>query len=234
MTKLEFDYNPDEQCKSGAIFPDDYINIENKPSFWKNLSYYVFDLKSPSQAMDYLLYEGVATPKTFKSCPAMHGYFQRAIPVKFTSDIILETFENGTYNYRCFDNSMLIRDHGSHQVGGHLSEDFIIIKFFFNVLIRTKSNSINFSTPILYNQMPYEVVPGIIQNQKWPIDLNINTLFPKINKKYHFKTGDICAVLQVDKPITSIEHNKKLSQDWHRVAYLKLRSPLESMFKKFG
>lgn len=228
MTKLEFDYMPGEEYSSGAIFPDDYVNFDSKPSFWKNLNYYLLDMKSKAEAIDYMLHRGEQTPKTVKACPAMTAYFKKTIPVKFTTDVIIETFNDGRYSYRCFDQSMNIREHGPSQVGGHLRNDFIIIKFFFNVLIKLKSNSFSFSSPILHNAMPYEVVPGIIENQKWPIDLNINSLFPKINCKYHFKAGDVCAVILLEKPVTDIVHNENLYKEWKRSGYLKYKSIFDS------
>ena len=228
MTKLEFDYVQGEDFSSEAIFPNDYINFNGKPSFWKNLNYYLMDIKSKDSVIDYMLYHCSQTPKTLKACPAMSCYFKRSIPIKFTTDVFLETYSDGRFTYRSFDKSINVRDHSPLQVDGHLRDEFIIVKFFFNIIFRLPSNGFNFSTPVLYNTMPYEVMPGMMENNKSPMDFNVNTLFPKIDCKYHFKAGEICAVLQLDKPVTKIEHNKNLFKEWKRSGYEKYSSPMTS------
>jgi len=228
MTKLEFDYRQGEEFSSSAIFPDDYLNFKGKPSFWKKLNYYLIDTKSKDNIIHHMLYEASAGLKTVKACPAMSCYFNRSIPIKFTADVFLETFPDGRFNYNVYDKSFFLNNHSPFQVGGHLRDDFIIVKFGFNIVFKLPSNGFNLSTPILYNPMPYEVAPGMIENAKYPMDLNVNAIFPKIHRKYHFKTGDICAVMQLDKPVTKIEHNKNLIKDWERSVYLKYRSPVTS------
>jgi hypothetical protein len=228
MTKLEFDYKQGEDYSSAAIFPGDYLNFEGRPSFWKKLNYYLMDTKSKDSIIRYMLYECSGSPKTIKACPAMSCYFNRSIPIKFTTDVFLETFDDGRFNYRYYDKSLVVHEHSPFQVGGHLRDNFTIVKFAFNIVFRLPSNGFNLSTPILYNYMPYEVMPGMIENAKHPMDLNVNALFPKINCKYHFKAGDICAVMQLDKPITKIEHNKNLFNEWNRAGYLKYTSPITS------
>jgi len=228
MTKFEYDYLDN---LSGAEFEKDYILYNKKPSYWKYIPKFSKGIKTPIDMAKYVFSRDHSrnagqneTFRTAKSCSGFLNYFKHSIPLKFTCDIMLETYRNGNINYVSYDNSMKINIHSSDQITGHLSNDYIIVKFQYNILCQVKNNYVSFHTPIVYNSMPYEVCPGIVIENQMPNTLNVTTLFSKIDKTYYFKADQILGVMQFEKPISKIERVEGLAEKTKRHSYLLTRT----------
>lgn len=150
--------------------------------------------------------------KTIKVCPGMHSLFRHTLLLKFPQNIFLETNADGEYRWNIPDTNQLgksvltVAAHNSKQAVG-FADNYIILKFCYNMYLKPDEDSnLSFLDPILYNDQPYKVLPGIVElNSKRPgIQLNVITLFPKINKKYIFKKNTVLCMLQSSKTIKGI------------------------------
>lgn len=224
---------------SEALFPQDYLQVSDshkniKPQWWSNLTAYVFKTNSVSQFLDKVGISKVikiGKPfmfRTIKSCPGMLDYFKRCLPLKATADIFIETFEDGTHKAISYDRSLKIDFHSSKQLEGHLSKDFIALKFSFDILFSV-DDIVSFGDPILYNHVPWIVSPGVISKEQMPNSLSVIVYLPKIDKEYYINAGTVLACMQTSNVITHIYEEKKLKKQYHRKQYILERSAFKGV-----
>jgi hypothetical protein len=150
---------------------------------------------------------------TVKSCPGFNTFFKKSIQLKLDNDLLVETGADGGFVYTYLGNHFSLSSHNGQEAPG-LSNKYIFLKFTYNLAFKySKDCDVTFIDPVLYDEQPYRMCPGIIQTQKQNIMyVNVITLFPKVNTKYHFPKGSTLACMQFSEPVKDMK-KVDLSED---------------------
>lgn len=190
---------------------NNYVKFNKKPKWFSELTPFLFGNRTFKEALqnswDFMFQYGNQRIHTSKTCPGLNVYFSKTIPLKITDDILIETFSNGEFRWLSPDLNVTIEHHSPLEVG-RLSNDYIIIKFLFPFYFKFNTNcDLSFTDPVLYNSVPYNVCPGIIQRKKNEIQkINLITLFPKKDAKYHLDKGTVLSCLQFSEKVNDLKH----------------------------
>ena len=216
---------------------NNYVKYRHKPEWWTSLTPFLFGAKTFKESMAKswdLMFKNV-NPRlpTSKTCPALNVYFSKTLPLKINDDVLIETTAQGGYRWVSADRNIQFELHMGPEAPGYLSQNFIFIKFLFEFYITTdKACDISFTDAVLYNDLPYKVCPGIIQHKKKAIQkINLITLFPKVDAKYHFPRDTIVGCVQFSEKITGLEHKPMLEDIKKHVYNISIRNNNQKYFK---
>jgi len=203
------------------------ISSRDKPQWFKDIKPYISKYEDQYYENIFAVakkdWNGIFEEKygkTIKVCPGMHSLFRHTLLLKFPENLFLETTAAGNYRWRIpeanrLGNSLLtVQEHNSRQAVG-FADNYIIIKFCYNVFIKPDEEiNLSFLDPILYNDQPYKVLPGIVElgGKRKGVQLNIICLLPKKDEKYIFKKNTVLCMIQSSKIIKSIS-KEDLSKD---------------------
>lgn len=196
-------------------FPNNFIDqtIDHKrkrPKWWDDMPLFYWGFNSQKKLLeskyDEVLDSGQESYRTFKTCPGIGAYFNRAMNIKWPCDVLFEINEDESITYRASNpNYISIQSH-EHSLTGHLA-DIVIVKVSIPLIIRNKDFDITFQDSTFYRNNPFRVSPGILERSNKPTLLNCFLFFPKQPRKYFFQSGDIYATIVTSKPNVILKHS---------------------------
>ena len=188
---------------------DQYVKYKKPPAWYENLTPYWDNYKTFSDLVknnwsnifQYSSYK----MHTVKTCPGINTFFRKSLQLKLDNDLLVETGADGGWVYTYLGENFSMSNHAPKEAPG-LSDKHIFLKFSYNFAFQfSKDCDVSFIDPVLIEEQPYRVCPGIIQTQKQNImTVSVITLFPKVNKKYHFPRGSTLACMQFSEKVDDL------------------------------
>lgn len=224
-TKIHFDIN-------------NYVKYKEKPTWFSSLTPFLFGAKNFKESMASswdIMFKGVNSRlHTSRTCPALNVYFSKTLPLKVNDDFLVETYADGNYRWLSGDNNVEMSSHSEFEAPGYLSQNYIFLKFVFKFYIKTTAScDISYTDPVLYNDVPFKVCPGVIQHKKNSVQkINLITLFPKIDAKYHFPKDTILGCVQFSEKISGLKHKSFNDEIKKHVYEISVRNGNSKYFKE--
>ena len=224
MTTLYYGYRP--ISNGHRAFAEDDIDMfvsnyqKSKSLWWESLDVFIGksrDVVDYFNKVKYNIVKGVYAqeeaetrlrdvPYTARVCPGIGDLFKDMLVVKTPCDFHLTITPDGVPIANAVDPDLFfISSHSPrqfHTMKNNLFENKINVKFCTNVLMRsTKPLRGIYLPPSYHANHEFDVLPGVIDYNRKPLDLNINTVFDvpeKENKTYFFREGTPLAYVWFD------------------------------------
>lgn len=236
MLTLEYDYVPFNESHNldylDSELPDEFLSLvfQHKkilrPDWWKPMSLFKYGYNNAAEMIKnkymQLLEDNTNSYRTVKTCPGLGALFNRAINMKWPCDVFLQTTEEGV-DYKSSNSRFISIGIHKQEFQGHLN-DVLFVKVTFPLAIRNYQFDVSFQDPILYNNTPFRVSPGMLLSSRKPITLSTFLIFPKIEEQYFFKQGEIMTTLVLSQPGVDVKRVNMYNE------VSKYRSDLSSSF----
>ena len=205
MSALEYDFTQDVYLnKTVEDFPEEYFSMSMqykktlRPDWWKAMSLFAYGYNNVAELLknkfDDIIKEDVNSYRTVKTCPGLGAVFNRAINLKWPCDVLIQVDEEGNLAYKTSNDTLISLGIHQQKFQGHL-DDVIFLKVTYPIAIRNKNFDVSFHDPILYNNTPFRVSPGLLLRSKRPITLSSFLIFPAKPENYFFKAGEVFTTL---------------------------------------
>lgn len=219
---LEYDYtrlHPSDDFSDADVdkIPEEFFKtaIEHKPNprpkWWDNLSLFKYGYNSTRQLVteqfdDLIKNNNTDSFRTAKSCPGLGSFFNRSINLKWPCDVFLEVKQDGEIIYKPSNPNHILFSIQDQDIESHLN-NVIIVKVTLPIAIRNTNFDISFNDPILYNNTPFRVCPGLLLKSETPTILSTFLMFSPVAQKYFMPAGDIYNTLVTSEPNVKLKHS---------------------------
>lgn len=200
-----------------------------KPSWWLNLAAWSTGENTIKNIFKRLSIKQMREHKpdimpTAKVCPGFGNLFRRSVILKAPCEMLIETREDGSFDFRSSDDRLMkIEHHPPQQLAGFLKNDYIVLKFVTPLAITANQKTFGiYVDPIYFNKSDFIVPPGVAEYEKGKsaVACNCIVLAPKVNRKYTIEKGQVLAMITFDADITAIKHRGDESMKMKRTKFL--------------
>ena len=191
--------------------------IVEQPSWWKDLAPFYNGCKTVNEFMDkhedeFWELDRDAVFATSKRCPAIIGHFSNSIIIKSPCDIAIK-INDDSFEWKAPGKKIYIDLHNDRQVG---SLPYNILKICLPIVIKSDpGTTASFITPTLYNDLGYELAPGVTDTNEVN-QLHLIILVSKKKTTYFIPADSVLAVMQFSKKVKNIVQGDLLQAHYER------------------
>ena len=203
------------QSKEGSEeFLQNYMtkSTNGKCNWWKNLPAWWTDHSNRIIKRD----GEMMVPHSVKHCPAIRRTLSDVYLLTAPCDFTVVLGKNDKFKKIIEDPTLFnIATHRTRQFshGGDLMQNKTNVKLEFPIVIRPSVSNYLFLQPVYHEDMPYQVMPAILEEDCIPLFVNVLFDTPKDTTSFSFKKGQVLAYLWFPEPV-EFEYKKHNLLRW--------------------